>query len=210
MSNVGSCAILPGQLYFNNSALKNSEMRKEIWKDVKGYEGLYQVSNLGRVKSLPRETSNACRKGRILKQFKNRDGYVVVSIYKNAKIKTKTVHRMIADVFIKEEKGKDQINHINGIKHDNRIENLERSNNSLNQKHAFKNGLQICRFINKHGAEHDASKAVSQYDKQGNHIADYESQIDAMKATGIDNRYISACCRGINKTARGYIWQFKE
>jgi len=122
-------------------------MEKEIFKDVKGYEGLYQVSNLGRVKSLSKKTnvnSNGAKytsKEKILKNSLNRLGYLSVTLCNNAKRKTMLVHRLIAIHFINNKENKPFINHINGIKNDNRIENLEWCTQKENVNHAIKNGL---------------------------------------------------------------------
>ena len=113
---------------------------KEIWKDVKGYEGSYQVSNLGRAKSLDRtvkrRTSYMNIKGRILKDCISRD-YSCIGI--NGKLKS--LHRLITIAFIPNPYNKTTVNHINGIKSDNRVLNLEWATQSENDKHAYRIGL---------------------------------------------------------------------
>ena len=106
-------------------------MMEEIWKDIEGYQGIYQVSNLGRVKSLYRQflepsgRKHTCPE-KILKQTLNMHGYFKVDLYKNRKHKVKTIHGLVATYFVKKsDDKKNEINHINKIRTDNRIENLE-------------------------------------------------------------------------------------
>lgn len=106
----------------------------EIWKDIIGYEGLYQISNQGNVKS--------SHSGAIVKQ-QVMGGYKYVSLHKEKKLRTHRVHRLVAQAFIPNPESKPQINHINGIKTDNRADNLEWCTQSENMKHAYENGLQI-------------------------------------------------------------------
>ena len=105
---------------------------REIWKDVKGYEGLYQVSNLGRVRSLDRtvnsgikNNSNVLFKGRILKQYQKRNGYLQVTFTVNSKRKYVGVHRLVAETFIPNPDNKSQVNHIDENKTNNNVYNLE-------------------------------------------------------------------------------------
>ena len=101
---------------------------EEIWEDIVGYEGLYQVSNLGRVKSLDRiDASGHRRKGKILKPKINHGGYVQINLYNNSIRKTVSVHRIVAIAFIPNDdiENKTEVNHLNEVKTDNRVENLQ-------------------------------------------------------------------------------------
>ncbi len=114
----------------------------EKWKDIEGYEGYYQVSNLGNVKSLGRYVNNPHGgkryiRERILKPF-NKKGYLYVDLLK---IKQHRIHRLVAAAFIDNKDDSAEVNHINGIKNDNRVENLEWCTRSENMKHSYKTGL---------------------------------------------------------------------
>lgn len=111
---------------------------REIWKDVIGFEGKYQISNFGRIKSL---NYNNTHKEKIMKLSLDKYGYTKLSIAKNNKDYSKTIHRLVAQAFIPNPENKSQINHKNGVKTDNRVENLEWCTVSENHKHAFKNKL---------------------------------------------------------------------
>lgn len=98
---------------------------EEHWKPVKGFEGLYEVSDLGNVRSIPRQSGILRIKGRVLKQFESRNGYLCVCLSKEGCSTTIGVHRLVATAFIKKPNGKTTVNHINEDKHDNRSDNLE-------------------------------------------------------------------------------------
>ena len=194
-------------------------MENEIWKDIDGYEGLYQVSNLGNVKSIGREIKTANEKKRkykevILKQGTTKNGYANVVLSINNKMKTKSVHRLVAKAFIINPENKPQVNHIDGNKKNNCVKNLEWVTNSENMKHSWDNQLQKvtknkilaskinCSRIGKLG-----TKKVNQYDLKGNLIKSWNSIIEVEINLSINNSNITSVCKGKRKTAGGYIWR---
>jgi hypothetical protein len=195
----------------------NTVTMNEIFKPIKGYEGLYEVSNLGNVKSLERYVNNkhntlSFHKELILKNVKDNNGYYIVGLHKNGMIKN-GIHRLVAESFIPNPGNKKTVNHKNGIKTDNRVENLEWATYSENTIHSYKNLLQLPNksALGKFGKYHNRSKSVLQCSKDGLFIKEYGSQLEAERNTNIDGRYISLVCnnkRG-RKTAGGYIWKFK-
>lgn len=120
-------------------------MKQEIWKDIPGSEGLYQVSSLGRIKGLPRDVNNHTGvihlKERYLKGHPVTKGYIQVQLASRPKRLVKLIHVLVAQAFIPNPHNYPQVNHINGVKSDNRAENLEWCDNSMNQIHAYKLGL---------------------------------------------------------------------
>lgn len=112
--------------------------QKEIWRDIKGYEGLYQVSNLGNVKSLTYKNTKQIRNRR---PYKNKNGYLRVELSKNGKKKKVSIHRLVAQAFILNTDNKPEVNHKNGIKADNRADNLEWVEPKENIRHAIISGL---------------------------------------------------------------------
>lgn len=110
----------------------------EIWKDIIGYEGLYQISNLGNIKTFNWRNTG---KTAILKLCKNKNGYLGTALTKNGKLKSVEIHRLLALHFLPNTENKKQVNHINGIKADNNISNLEWLTQKENIQHAFKTGL---------------------------------------------------------------------
>lgn len=116
-------------------------MQEEIWKDIAGYEGKYQVSNLGRVRSLQYHNTKGIRRIGYLKTAVDNKGYLRCALSKNNKLTTFKVHRLVASAFISNEENLPQINHKDGNKLNNHVKNLEWCNNSQNQLHAYATGL---------------------------------------------------------------------
>lgn len=179
----------------------------EIWKDVVGYEGYYQVSNLGNIRSVDRVIYSdklhigTKRKldGKMLKPYVNAHGYLALTLTKNGKEKSLRVHRLVAEAFIKNPNNYDQINHIDGNKTNNKVENLEWCNNQHNVIHAYKNGL------TKH-----YSKRIKQYDLKGNYIQTFESIAKACEEVNGKNANIIKCAKGYINSAYGYKWRYEE
>lgn len=119
----------------------------EKWKDVHGYEGIYEVSTLGNVRTCVGKTTESVRHGtrvwavRILKQKTDKNGYKRVTLYKDKKPKTWLVHRLVTHAFLYKPEGMDLVNHINGKPYDNRVDNLEWCTPKMNIHHAFETGL---------------------------------------------------------------------
>ena len=196
-------------------------MQEEIWKDVKGYEGLYQVSNLGRVRSLG---FDKWHKGKNLKPSIDSNGcYLFVGLHKKGVATQKYIHRLVAENFIDNPNTLPCINHINEIKTDNRAENLEwctvkyNSNYGGAKKRMIESRLknndmeEVKRKIKetkKKNQSYSCEKPVAQYDMNGELIATYESSTDAERKTGISRGGIQRCCVGKYSQAKGYIWKY--
>lgn len=164
----------------------------EKWKNIMGYEGIYQVSSLGRIKSTK-------GKEKILKPRIFKRGYLGVALRKNGTTKQYYIHRLVAETFIANKDNLPQVNHINGLKCDNNIKNLEWISSSNNMKHAYINKL-----------TNGAKKQTLQYDLNGNFIKLWNSQTEASKATGIAHSHINNCCRGKENSAGGFIWKYSN
>lgn len=128
----------------------------EIWEDITGYEGFYQVSNMGRVRSVDRVISHShsgysTYKGRVKKTSFDTRGYPHASLTVNCVCKTFKIHRLVAQAFIPNPEKKETVNHKNGIKTDNRVDNLEWMTNTENMRHAHATGLKVGTKGSRHG-----------------------------------------------------------
>ena len=171
----------------------------EIWKDVVGYEGLYQVSNLGRVRSLDVvDRLGRLHKGKIRVSKDNGTGYQTLPLKHDGKQKMVTVHRMVAIAFVDNPYNLPEVNHIDGDKTNNRASNLEWCDRRYNVKHAVKNGLHT----------YFGQRKVMCVEL--NRV--FESVKDAEKWVGVKGSRISNVCqlkRGC-KTCGGYHWRYAE
>lgn len=181
---------------------------EEIWKDIKDYEGLYQVSNLGNVKTLSKYAK--CGNGSSLVQ-RLQFGYMNISLYKNHKTKTFKVHRLVAQAFIPNYKNKPQINHINGIKTDNRVENLEWVTAKENTKHARATGLvskdQIDKCVE---AMKNANTKEIEMLKNNVVIATFKSSSIASELLKINVNQLYRVLGGFRKSLHKYQFRYKE
>lgn len=198
------------------------EELKETWKPIAGYEGRYEISDNGRVKSLARTVPN--RHGerkireKILPQRINRCGYYTVVLCKHCISKFKLVHRLIAEAFIPNPENKPFIDHINTVRTDNRIENLrwvsakENSNNILTKDNVnlathTKEIMQKKLDTLRKNKRVNAPRKVVQYTLDGEYVATYDSYNEAHRKTGVRTRSISEYCRGLRLKAGNYIWR---
>jgi hypothetical protein len=186
---------------------------EEIWKDIKGYEGLYQISNLGNIKKL-RFINNITNKEKVfdIKPQLINSGYYKVVLYKNGKYKNKTIHRLVAEAFIPNPTNKPVVNHKDGNKKNNNVENLEWCTYSQNNKHAYKNNLMKPFAKGKFGSNNPKAKKVNMLDKKTNKlIKTFGSLIEAANYLNIDKScHIVSCCKGRLKTAYGYKWEYTK
>lgn len=189
-------------IYLNKDA---KSLDGEIWNTLPNYESRYECSNLGRVKSLIGKEGK--RKEKIISQSFHVQGYLKTSIcYKNIE-KTISVHRLIALSFIENPENKREVNHKNGIKTDNCVENLEWVTPSENVQHSYNTGLHRGSMFGKKGGNHNGAKKVTQFDISGNIVNKYNSIIEASDSTGIKSKTISDACLGRQRAAGGYIWR---
>lgn len=183
----------------------------EEWRPVVGYEGLYEVSDCGNVRSLDtfvRTKGGVLRlaKGRIRKLQRDDDGYMRVELYGGKKPKLVGVHRLVAEAFIPNPDNKEQVDHINGVRDDNRIENLRwftlEENNSTDLAKSRKSKSAFERNDNK--------KIVYQYTMDGEFVAKYNSTMEVERKNGFKRASISRCCNKKQKTAYNYKWSYNE
>ena len=177
-------------------------MENEIWKDITGYDGVYQVSDMGRVKRL---IGYRCRKERILKTFDNGNGYPFVVLCKDGVSKEYYVHRLVAEAFLPNPNNLPCVNHINEVKTDNRSENLEYCDHAYNNSY----GNRITR-IAKSMTNGKLSKSILQYSLDGDFIKEYPSANEVERQLGFSQGNISKCCLGKYKQMYGYKWHYKQ
>lgn len=164
---------------------------KEIWKEILGYENLYEVSNLGKVRNM--------RTGRILKPGPDKDGYLLICLYKNGRRTTNKLHRLVAQAFLPNS-SKPQINHKDEDKTNNCVNNLEWCDAKYNANYGTRN---------KKVSERNGIP-VLQFNMQGDLIKEFPSLHSAALSLGISKQAIWSSCNNINKTCCGFIWKYKN
>lgn len=176
----------------------------EIWKtavyDGEIYEGLYKVSNWGRILSLNYLNTG---KSKLMTPFEVGTGYFQVQLWKNKEYKTCLVHRLVAETFLENPENLPEVNHIDEDKTNNRVENLEWKSRRDNLNHGTRNER-----IAKANTNGKLSKRVLQLSLSGDLIKEWESTRECER-NGFDHGHVAACCRGEQKTAYGFRWEYK-
>ena len=205
-------------------------MKEIIWKPIKGFEGLYEVSNTGLIKSL---NCYNYKEPRIMHTSLRKDGYLSVGLSKNNKTTTRTVHRIVAETFLPNPNNLEMINHKDEDKSNNNVDNLEWCTRAYNQlyslelhperKKVFANNFKKRSSWTKKGIAHTNTKKVANVDEQNNIIQIYENAAVAGKELGIPSNYITSVCKanaipnrnkqrqiGKKRKTRGLIFIYAE
>ena len=175
----------------------------ETWKDIQDYEGLYQISNFGRVKSLR-------SKGKFLNPLPSTSGYSKVQLYKNGKSRDSYIHILVATAFLPKSDNKQEVNHKDGNKRNNNVENLEWVTKSENQKHAIETNLRAASpMTGRTGKNNPNSKTILQYNMDGAFVREWTGIAETARAIHCAPSQIFACLSGRRKTGAGFIWRYK-
>lgn len=167
----------------------------EVWKDVKGYEGLYQVSNYGNVKSL--------RSGKKIALNYDRKKYLTAHLCNKNGQKRIRVHRLVAEAFIPNEKRLPQVNHIDENKNNNYYKNLEWCDNKYNSNYGTRNK----KISNSRKIQ---TKKIYQFSLDGDFIKEWENIYEILSEIKIQKSSIYRCCEGLYKQAGGYVWKYEK
>lgn len=173
---------------------------KEIWADIPGFEGLYQVSNTGNIKSFRKSTKYGCQPEYILKPNLSTNGYYQVTLYNGSKRQKFTVHRLVAICFIPNPDNLPQVNHKDENPLNNRSDNLEWCTAAYNNAYGT---AKLRSMLTR-------SKMVEQFLPDGQFLARYVCASIAEHITGISKNMIHECCNGSVKSACGYVWRYSE
>lgn len=189
---------------------KDKVRNMEEWKDIKGYEGLYQVSNLGRVRSLDRQVRNrsgiAIKKGKILSLVTVNKHYKKVSLWKDNIGENRLVHRLVAEAFIPNPNNFPEVNHKDENPKNNTVNNLEWCDRLYNANY----GTAIARATEKRKGVSVGEQPIEQYTIDGKFIRRYDSALKAAESINGDNSAICKCANGKSKTSYGYVWRWEN
>lgn len=175
-------------------------MSKAIWKDIPGYEGLYQISNLEQIMSKARlDCFGRYVSERIRRLTAGKDGYLLVELSKNGIKKTFKVHRLVAETFIPNPNNYTEINHKDENRQNNRASNLEWCSRTYNANYGNHTARSVA----------TRSKPVLQFDLSGRLVRRWPSAATAGRH-GFNQGNISNCCNGRQKTAYGFIWEYEK
>ena len=179
-------------------------MAEEIWKDIKGYEGLYQVSNLGRVKSFNAKNGRLSNQSRLLTPKLDRYGYLKLTLCKDKEYKYVTVHRLVALAFINNVENKPEVNHKDGNKLNNCVDNLEWMTGLENIHHAFDNELTPKTPLN-----NPKSIKISQYDLTGNFIKTFPSTKEVERQLGFSACSVARAAKSKSHFSHNFLWRYE-